>query len=104
MGMQNMANVKISYFANMKRLRRDNWMRFTIAPIVVLHWIQTKLSWKPEIDFNESKRIIWACSFVKKRQQVFALLKSIFLRNRSWVTLADFPLKEQNWEGKFVFH
>ena len=29
------------------------------------------------------KRIIWTCSFVKKRRQVLALFISIFLRNRS---------------------
>ena len=44
-----------------------------------------KLSYlkKPEIVFNLSKRIIWAYSFVKKRQQVLALFISIFLRNQS---------------------
>ena len=65
-------------------LRCQNWMHFTIGHItVLLHWIQTKLPWKPEIVFNYSERIILAYSFVKKRQWVFALFKSTFLRNRS---------------------
>ena len=52
--------------------------------IVLLPCIQTKLSWKPEIIFSKSKRIIWALySFVKKRRRVLALFISIFLRNRS---------------------
>ena len=62
-----------------------------ILPIgysVLLPWIQTSLSEKPEIVFNKSKRSIWAYSLAKKkkkkkkkRRRVFALFKSIFLRN-----------------------
>ena len=45
-----------------------------ILPIdhsVLLLWIQTSLSHKPEIVFNLSKWIIWAYSFATKRWQVF---------------------------------
>ena len=40
-------------------------------------WYWTKLSWKPEIVFNSSKRIIWAYSFATKHKmrRVFALKK-----------------------------
>ena len=75
-----------------------------IGHSVLLPWIQTKLSWKPEIVFNKSKRIIWACSFVKKRRLVFFFL-SIFLRNRSLSDARWFcGKKTQIWEGKSVFN
>ena len=39
----------------------------------------------------------------KKRRRVSALFESIFLRNRSLITLGDFTVKKtQNWEGKSV--
>ena len=40
---------------------------------------------KREIEFNNSKRIIWAFSFAKKKVRVFTLfkIKGIFLGNRS---------------------
>ena len=40
---------------------------------------------------------------MKKRRWVFALFKSILFRTDLWVTLGDFTLKTQNWEGKSVF-
>ena len=39
---------------------------------------------------------------MKKRRQVFALFKSNFFRKDLLVTLGDFALKMQNWEGKYV--
>ena len=57
-----------------------------ILPIghsVLLHRIQTMLSLEPEIVFHLSKRIILAYSYAKNDDGVFAVFKSIFLRNRS---------------------
>ena len=39
----------------------------SIGNNVLLHWIQTSLSYKPEIFFSQSKRVIWAYSFAKKK-------------------------------------
>ena len=39
---------------------------------LVCNWIQTLLSYKPEIVFNYCKRIIWAYSFVGKKMMGFS--------------------------------
>ena len=47
--------------------------------------------------------IIWAYSFMKKSRRVFALFKSIFLRNRSWVTRDDFTVKNAKLGREICF-
>ena len=41
-------NIFVSYYSINQVLRRHNWMHFAIDYTVLLYWIQTKLSWKPE--------------------------------------------------------
>ena len=43
---------EIIYTYEPNDLRRDNWIHFAIGHIVLLHWIQTKPSWKPDIVVN----------------------------------------------------
>ena len=52
----------------MKELDRIWYVKYS----VLLHWIQTKLSWKPEIVFNKRKRIIWALFCKEKATGVFS--------------------------------
>ena len=59
-------------------LRGHNWVLFSIGHSVLLPWIQTSLSYKPEIVFKWNKEIIWTYGFVKKSRRVLALFKSIF--------------------------
>ena len=59
-------------------LRGHTWVHF--AHSVLLPWIQTLLSYKPEIVFNDySKRIIWAYIFAEK-DNGFLLFLNMFLR------------------------
>ena len=71
---------------------------------VLLSWIQTSLSSKPEIVFNRSKIIIWAYSFAKKRRRISALFISIFLRNRSLSNARWFYGKNLKMGKKSVFN
>ena len=70
------------------RLRGHNWVLFSpIGHSVLLPWIQTLLSLKPEIVFKWNKRIcvpiiLWKKK--KKKIRVFVVFKIIFLRNRSF--------------------
>ena len=81
-------------------LRRDKWMNYAKGHVVLLHWIKTKLSWKPEFFFNYSERSIWAYRFVKKRRRVFALFESNFLRNQSLGNASWFCSKKPKiWKG-----
>ena len=75
-------------------------MLFPIGHPVLLPWIQTSLAQKPKIAFNWNKRIIWACSFVKKSRWVYALFKSIFLRNQSFSSARWFYSKKKRQIGK----
>ena len=85
-------------------LRGHNRMHFAIGHIVLFSWIQTSLSLKPEFVSNQSKKVIRALSFVKKKRRAFTHFKSFFLRNRSLSNARWFCAnKTQNGEGKFVF-
>ena len=67
-------------------LRGDNYMLLAHRPYVVYCYLEFKLSYLKNLklfSIRVYKRIIWACSFVKKRRRVLALFISIFLRNRS---------------------
>ena len=59
------------------------------------------------LEFEAEKEILWKLlsSVAKKRRRVFALFKSIFLRNRSLSNAWWFYGKKQKkWEGKSVFN
>ena len=39
-----------------------------------------------------------------KKDRFLLFLKALSWETDLWVTLGDFAVKAQNWEGKFVFH
>ena len=62
---------------------------------VLLPWIQTSLSLKPEIVFNQNKIIIWAYSSAKKGNEFLLLLKAF-----SWETNARWFYSKKRKIGK----
>ena len=48
--------------------------------------------------------MIWAYSFAKKGNEFLIFLKAFSLETDLWVTLGDFTVKTQNWEGKSSFN
>ena len=68
-------------------------------------WFFLALSQKPEIAFNSSKGIIWAfIVLLLKTALCFALVMAFSWETDLWVTLDDFTVKTQIWEGKSVFN
>ena len=65
-----------------------------------LGYLEFKLSYLENLKFNQSKRIIWAYNFVKKRRRVFALFKAFSRETDLWVTLGDFALENTKFEKK----
>ena len=80
-----------------------------ILPIgysVLLPWIQTLLPQKPEIVFDRVKELFEHIVLQKKKpgDRFLPFLKAFSWETDLRVTLGDFTIKMENWEGTSVFN
>ena len=79
---------------------RNAWVKAIVYCYLVF---KTLLSWKPEIVFNYTKRIIRAFSFAKqKKKKKKKATGCCYLKAISWVSLGDFTIKKPAKLGREI--
>ena len=73
-------------------------MHFAIGYDVLLHWIQTKLSWKPEIVSIRVKELFQPIVLLRKGDWCLLFFKAFSQETDLWVTPGDFELKSEKLE------
>ena len=73
-------------------VRGHNWVYFAHSYRVQLPLIQTLVSYKLKIAFNQSKIIIWAYSLREKGDWFLGFVKAFSSETDFWVTLGDFTV------------